>query len=434
MSRWQQALLAVALALCGVTCASAETIEPTEPIEQRIAQASVLLENGRVAEAQAIVDQLRAAPNPDLQVLFLSGALQFIGGRFDEAADEFRLMLARDPSLLRPRLELARALYMAKQYETARYHFEQTLSSPLPEQVRKNILGYLDAIREHLPTFSFSFDLVSDSNPKQATSTKVVQIGNLLFQLDDDARAQEAHGVLFTAQGRYPLPGDNSLFVRGYVESYDYPGGELDQFYGQALGGKYFDVGKHSIAVEAGAHGSTYAGTTLYTGATWRVSDFIRFDPALGLNMALDAKQLDYPDFAFLNGWQHTASADLRRALDPRSSISGGVAYTLGTAEEDAYSFDRPAVNARYVREWKGGWISSLSWQYAYYHFGGPDPFFGIVRTDRENLAEFAIMNRYLSYKRLSPRLTLGYADRQSNIDLYSYDRAYARVGVVTEF
>jgi hypothetical protein len=385
-------------------------------------------------EAQAIISPLRSAPDPDLQVLFLSGALYFLSGRFEESAGEFRLMLARDPTLVRPRLELARALFMAREYGAARYHFEQTLASPLPEQVRKNILAYLDAIREHLPGFSLSFDLVADSNPKQATSTKVVQIGNLLFQLNDNARSREAQGVAFTGQGRYPFPGDNSLFVRGYLEYYDYSGGDLDLLYAQVLGGKHVTIGRNGVEFEAGGHVATYAGKMLYSGATWRVSDFLRLDPALGLNMALDAKQLDYPDFPFLNGWQHTASADLRCTLDPRSSVSGGVAYTLGSAEESAYSFERPAVNLRYVREWKGGWVSSLSWQYAHYHFGGADPFFGAVRTDRENLAEFGIMNRYLSYRGLSPRVMLGYADRQSNFDLYSYDRTYVRVGLVTEF
>jgi outer membrane protein len=427
--RWRRSLSGL-LALCALACAAAESITPTE----QIAAASRLLEEGRLPEAQAIISQLRAAPEPDLQVLFISGALYFLSGRFEESAGEFRLMLARDPTLVRPRLELARALFMARQYEAARYHFEQILASPLPEQVRKNILGYLDAIREHLPSFSFSFDLVSDSNPKQATSSKVVQIGNLLFQLNDNARSQEAQGVLFTGQGRYPFPADNSLFVRGYLEYYDYAGRELDLFYAQALGGKHINIGRNGIDLEAGGHVATYAGKTLYSGVTWRVSDFIRLDPTLALNMALDAKQLDYPDFPFLEGWQNTASADLRRALDPRSSVSGGVAYTLGSAQEPAYSFERPAVNLRYVREWTGGWISSISWQYAHYHFGGADPFFGVVRADRENLGEFGIMNRYLSYKRFSPRLTVGYADRQSNIDLYSYDRTYIRVGLATEF
>ncbi|HEX7952593.1 MAG TPA: surface lipoprotein assembly modifier, partial [Burkholderiales bacterium] len=407
--------------------------QPLAP-DDRITAASILLENGRIAEAQAIVSELRDVAQPDQQVLFLSGALYFIGGRYDEAAAEFRRMLTRDPTLVRPRLELARALYMSGQYEAARYHFEQTLAAPLPEQVRRNILGYLDAIREHLPTFAFSLDLVSDSNPKQATTSRVVQIGNLLFQLNDSARAREAQGVLLTGQGRYPLPADNSLFLRGYVEYYDYAGRDLDLLYAQALGGKHVNLGGHGVDIETGGHAAIYAGKTLYSGAIGRVSDFIRLAPALGLNLALDAKQLDYADYPFLDGWQHTASADLRRALDSRSSISGGIAFTLGTAREQAYAFERPALMLRYLREWQGGWISSLSWQGAHFHFGGVDPFFGSVRTDRENLAEFGIVNRRLSYKGFSPRLTLGYADRRSNIELYSYHRAYLRVGLVSEF
>ena len=197
-----------------------------------------MLESGRIDEAQAIVSGLRAAPNPGLQVLFLSGALYAMKGRYREAAEEFRLMLARDPTLVRPRLELARALFLAREYNAARYHFEQVLASPLPDMVRANVLNYLTLIRERVPSFAFSFDIVSDSNPKQATSSSIVEIGGLLYQLNQSALAQRATGVLVTAQGKVPLPADPSWFVRGYVEHYDYPGGALDQGYGQVARGE----------------------------------------------------------------------------------------------------------------------------------------------------------------------------------------------------
>jgi len=149
----------------------------------QITEATRLLENGRIEEAQAIVSRLRTSPDPPLQVLFLSGALYSIRERYGEAAEEFRLILARDPTPVRPRLELARALFMARQYAAARYHFEQVLASPLPEAVKANVLAYLTLIRERVPSFAFSFDIVSDSNPKQATSSSIVEIGGLLYQL-----------------------------------------------------------------------------------------------------------------------------------------------------------------------------------------------------------------------------------------------------------
>ena len=162
--------------------------EPT--LEEQIAEATRLLESGRVDKAQSIVSRLRAAPNPGLQVLFLSGALYAMKGRYRDAAEEFRLMLARDPTLVRPRLELARALFLAREYNAARYHFEQVLASPLPDMVRANVLTYLTLIRERVPSFAFSFDIVADSNPKQATSTQIVEIGGLLYQLNQSALSQ----------------------------------------------------------------------------------------------------------------------------------------------------------------------------------------------------------------------------------------------------
>jgi outer membrane protein len=403
-------------------------------LAEEIAEATRLLESGRIDEAQGIVLRLRATPNPDLQVLFLSGVLYAMKGRYQDAAEEFRLMLARDPSLVRPRLELARALFLAHEYNAARYHFEQVLASPLPDMVRINVLAYLTAIRERVPSFAFSFDIVADSNPKQATSTQIVEIGGLLYQLNQSALSQHATGILVTAQGKVPLPSDPSLFVRGYVENYDYPGGDLDQGYGQLLAGKHVDLGPHGLDFEGGAHLARYAGHTLYQGATWRVSDFIRVGQTYALNIAAEARDLRYEDFPFLSGWQYVGNAELRHAFTPATSIFGGITLIRDLAAEDPYAYTGYGINVRYTHEFKGGWIGSIFYQYSWYGFDGVDPFFGEVRVDNDNRAEVSITNRYLSYKGFAPRLTVGADDRRSNIELYSFHRFYVRIGVVTEF
>jgi hypothetical protein len=88
----------------------------------------------------------------------------------------------------------------------------------------------------------------------------------------------------------------------------------------------------------------------------------------------------------------------------------------------------------RYTHEVKGGWIGSLFYQYSWYGFNGVDPFFGVVRADTDNRVEVSVTNRYLAYKRFAPRLTVGFDDRKSNVDIYSFRRTYVRIGVVTEF
>jgi tetratricopeptide (TPR) repeat protein len=399
-----------------------------------ILEATRLIDQGRFAEAEVIVARLRDVPDPPLQVLFLSGGLELLRGRYREAAEEFRLMLARDPSLVRPRLELARALFLAGDYQAARYHFEQVLASPLPDRVQSNILNFIALIREQVPSFAISLDIVSDSNPKQATSSEVVVIGGLPFQLSDSSREQDARGILFVGQGKVPLPRDKSWYARGYVEHFNYPGSELDLTYGQLLAGKHRAVGRHRLDLEAGAHVTYYADDTLYHGGVVRVSDFIRLRPTWALTAAVDGKQLRYRDLPFLTGWQRTGSAELRHALNPQSSVALAFSYVNATAQEDPYAYVGTASSVRYAREWKGGWISTFAYQYSRLEYDAADPFFGIAREDHESRGDIGIANRLLSYRSLSPRLTLGTAERRSNIDLYSYRRTYVRVGLITEF
>lgn len=57
-------------------------------------------------------------------------------------------MLSRNPSGTRIRLELARALFAAHDYEAARYHFEIALGQTLDKWVKENVYAYLRAIRD----------------------------------------------------------------------------------------------------------------------------------------------------------------------------------------------------------------------------------------------------------------------------------------------
>ena len=94
----------------------------------------------------------------------------------------------------------------------------------------------------------------------------------------------------------------------------------------------------------------------------------------------------------------------------------------------------RTTAHLRYSREWARGWITTLMAQHGRSRFQGRDPFFGARRKDRESVFELGLLNRQLAYRRLAPKITLGYSERSSNIDLYGFHRAYVRVGLVTEF
>jgi tetratricopeptide (TPR) repeat protein len=402
--------------------------------DEDIATATSLFSAGRVDEAEALVTELRKLDPAPLQVLFLSGAIALSRGKYDVAADEFRRMLARDPTLLRPRLELARALYLAGEYQTARYHFEQVLSAPLPDAVRQNVLAYLVQIRERVPSLLLGLDVLYDSNPKQATSAQFIEIGGLLFRVADPSRAQSGTGLLVTGYGRLPLPSDPNWFATAYAEWFDFSGRDMDSSYLQVLGGRRINLGRHSVELQAGGHYASYRGDDLYTGPNARVSDFVRLLPNLSLNLSLDARELDYRQFEYLSGWQYVASAELYAALAPARSLRGGLSWIRGDAAEAPYAFEGPAVFARFVQEWRGGWIGTAFARYSHLRFDAADPFFAVARDDEEWRAELSLMNRKLQYRGFAPRLTLGWVDHASNIPIYAFERAYVRMGVTREF
>ena len=413
------------------------TVATTDASAQRSAGVSdieALLAANRLEEAEALVAQLRAAPAPDPQTIFLSGMIHVARGRYMQAAEEFRLMLAHDPTLLRPRLELARALYLAHDYQGARYHFEQVLAAPLPDTVRQNVLAFIGDIRNRVPSFAFTLDLVSDTNPKQATSSESIEIAGQRFVLSPDSRAQEEIGLLATVQAKFPIPSNPELYASGYVEVYDYPQRDLDQLYLQIMGGKYFPGARHEFNVEAGMHYGSYQGRTLYSGPAARMAYGVRLRPNVFLTVSLDAREFTYDDYEYLTGWQTSQSVELRYAISTDKSVRPGLFLVQRDAAEDPYAYDGAGLSLRYVQEWRGGWIASLYGQYASYRYRAADLLAGIRRNDDEWRVELTLANRLLTFKGFAPRLTLGAAERDSDIDLYAYDRRYVRVGFTREF
>lgn len=95
-----------------------------------------------------VLVELEKAYPLDPPVLSLRAQLAFAQGDYREAIATFRGTLSRNPSRTRIRLELARALFAARDYEAARYHFEIALGQTLDKWVKENVCAFLRAIRD----------------------------------------------------------------------------------------------------------------------------------------------------------------------------------------------------------------------------------------------------------------------------------------------
>lgn len=404
------------------------------PAPEFLRQVASLVETGQYEQARRLLTLPRLQYRPHLEVLFLSGLIYARQGAYHSAADEFRLMLARDATLIRPRLELAYALFLSKDYEGANYHFQQVLAGNLPDEVRAKVQGFLSAIREQLPSFSFGLDVVNDSNPKQSTNSKTVTIGGRTYRLDTTAPDQTIWGVALNGSAYIPLPGKPLWFARGNASLTDYPSKDNDQLYLQATFGKHFRLDENTLTLEAGSQHFEYRGRKLYSGAVWRINEFWRQNDRSNWQTTLQGGQQIYSDYPYLNGWQYSLLLENQFVQSANSRWQTGASYSQNQARESAYSFSNPGVYFRYVREWQGGLISGIRGQKSLSNYCSNDPFFGMKRHDAEQRIEVDLVNRNWQIREFSPRLLLGSVYHVSNIALYEFRRNYVKIGLSREF
>ncbi len=393
-----------------------------------------LLQTGKLAQARALLAPLRHRPVPALEVLFLSGMIDEARGDFISAAKAFRQMLARNPRLPRPRLELARVLFRLKDYAGAKYNFQQVMATDIPVAVRRNVTHFLGIIDNQVPTLNVGIEMISDSNPLQQTSAKVVNIGGLNYTLNTTAPNTAVNGLMLTLNTRLPWPSHPSWYTRlGALVRY-YPHHNMNQAYFQASIGKRLQQGRNTLSVELGAHQYRYQRRPLYHGALFRLLDTYQQRPTLGWQFDLERRNTIYTRYPYLNGWQQIASLYAVYTPSVVNQLSGGLSYTYTKVQSTAFTFTNPIVFIRISHELKDGFITGASMQYGKSSYQGIDPFFGTQRKDRDMRAQIYIQDRQWQLWQFSPRLMIGYIHHTSNISLYAYKRAYVNLGVFRAF
>ena len=195
-------------------------------------EARALIESGRPLAALEVLrglphdgpDRTNVLFNRGLAALAVSG-LEGVSQEartvlLTEAVTAFRLILIDHPELVRVRLELARAFFMAGRDELARRHFELVLASPLPPPVVVNIHRFLDAMRDrNRLTGYFGAAAAPDSNLNYASQTDVIYLdtvfGRLPFRRDDESTQERSGiGLSIWGGGEYQVPVIQPLRMR----------------------------------------------------------------------------------------------------------------------------------------------------------------------------------------------------------------------------
>lgn len=395
--------------------------------------ARLLLEN-RLAEARELLDGLARIAPDDPQVLFLRGQLAFAEADYRRAVALYRRLLSRDPKLVRVRLELARALFFARDYEAARYHFRIALGRTLERRARENIYGFLRAIEGRTSWFSLSAVVGPDSNPAFASDARSVALLGNVFVLDASARARKSFGTVIDGRGRYAFGEGDRNFIASVFQWRDYAGSYADFQALEVTAGRSLVAGQSLWTVEAGPLGAWWQGRGLYSGGLLRIANGAPLGERVLASAYASAKRLEYRDYEYLTGNQVWAGGMLRYALDPTSGVWGSLSLGRNIARESPYSYRALEATLGYSKELPARFNLEARLTASRFRYDAPVPLFGLERRDRMEGIEVDVTARDWSMAGFAPKLVLSASRNASNVPLYGYQRRFVGVGVTREF
>ena len=422
-----------------------------------IEQAQALIDGGRFEEAILVLRSLLEQEQVEANTIFLYGLASLEAsqrpGREDderelllnEAIGAFHLMLVETPGLVRVRLELARAFFLKGEDDLARRHFEAVLAGGVPEQVAANVQRFLDEIRSRGRwSFNVGFALAPDTNIGSGSDVRTIYIPvfgqPLPFQRDAAQLTTSGVGVSLWGGAEYQVPLAERWRLRagGQASRREYEGSQFDQLYlGTHLGPRWL--------VDKNTEGSLLASARQHWTGT--VPD----NRELGARLEV-GRRLTPRVTAFANASWHDRSYRTRSHLDGPvwdASLRGSwvVTPTVRADLSAGYGRERPeSMRERNQSRWLGAGVTvilplgftvggggEVRWT------GFEDGWFpntppGEDRADRTQSVHLSVHNRAFTLMGFSPELVAVHEERDTNAQLYDYQRTRGELRFVRQF
>jgi len=417
--RWPFAL--AAFLICLVGSAHAQTI-PELVLEERYNEArAALAERNASALDRAFTEVLIARRQGDTP-----GAIA-----------RLRNILRARPDLVPVRRLLANLLAETGQYEAAEFHFRRLIED---DPVAANRAGYTRALRRiaALKPFglSASFAFVPSTNINRGTASDIFRSDFGDFIIDEDSQGATGIGFAFSAGAfrRFELEGGNRLRLDASTSAILHGAPEYNQhsftlratLSREDSGEGWAIAPEYSRVYLAGALNHTRYGVAL--------ARAVQLDDDTALRLGVTAEHRDYPTDTFLTGQRYEAEATLRRRLDPRTALSGSVAYKLGEPEAARFQYNGIEVGAELTRVFESGVQLGLGLSHEWRPYRGDFTGVSFPRNDNITTLDASVFNDRWTVRGAAPTVTCSLTFAQSNIAFYDYDVQECTIGFTRAF
>lgn len=416
--------------------------------EDVLRQAKMLVENGKAAQAYALLEPLEDQRAGDPEFDYMLGLAALESGQAGRAVFALERVLAVNPKHSPARADIARAYYLLGERQTAKQEFQNVLGENPPDQVAQAINQYLAAIdrtmadRTRFAAF-LEYAFGYDSNVNNITSSERVAIpyfGGLVFTLDPSSTKKRdffnniGAGINF----RHPLSSNISIF--GGVTGSKRMNTDEDQFNTQTIDLNLGMSFKHNHDVftialqdnEFELDSERYRHAYGITGQWQHL-----LDNSNQLSAFAQATRLDYKTQPVRDADRYVAGASYGHAFSgsylPIIYLSGYV------GKEDERANAEP---------WLGHWLAGVrlggqlkfnaktrmfgSVAYEYRDYGGREPLWLVSRNDKQFDLAAGLEYTPSSFWSITPRV--GYTHNSSNVVIDDYDRFTLSVSLRRDF
>lgn len=422
--------------------------------QAQMSEAQQLLTANKPQQALSLLEASHAPATASTQEFFLLGVAAKQSGNLAKSEGYFRSAVAREPSAGRIRLELAEVLYRQGKLDASRSELVAVRSMNPPQQVRKNIDGFIaqvDAVKANPsrgpqgPQKNWSAYITagstSDSNVNAGPNTDTVFLYGLPFTLSSGAQETQDTAFFVRTGINHQLDLGNgtvwrssaNLGLTNYFSADAYDTTNLS-----ASSGPAFKLGeKAGISIPVTFNAQRYNSQGGWYSQSWGIAPRFQYavKPNLQIYVDTSVARKRFAGNAARNLTAYTFNPSLNYQPTQNGSIALGLQFGREASGQDIYSNNVRGVYLGYQHAFREvGVRASITASYTDTQFDGIQAAYTKARHDVSQKISGSV-----SYS--LPQLTgaditgsASYQNNDSNLDINKYERTEFSLSITKRF